>query len=523
MDTEEIEHDIELISEWPVTQDAEPLFKGSFKADKNLQDKPNGAEVDSKRSIDNSNEFMKRSSNYKRSIEVPILDFQLKRRKYSGEKENLANTALAKWWRRNQSQCGTEDTAAVKGCHPHTLIKMIARSPAGKQFISDEIQRLRKQLIQGSALADVHAALGSFLEKQGDIIEAIYHLENAVKGDPDEKEYKWLLQKLKRILKIKTIQEEGLQRVQPGVEFPSNKQVERRSANDLTVEDFYHNYECTSTPVIITNVQMTRVPWTLNHVKEIAGNCTVTLKKPVKQSVEWARLENSLTVQVSTYINQIINNKMDDPLYLFDWSLPINCPPLAEELTIPKYFAGDFLQRTKEGSLYKDSWPSLFVAPEGITSELHVDAFGSNFWMALFQGKKRWVFFPQSDVPYLYPEYEHSLDPVFAVDLSKPDLTRYPLLQLTTPMECVLEPGDVLFVPAGCPHRVENLETSVAISSNFVDQSNLNLVRQELKINALIDIRSEELLQQFNDENFNDKMDLHIQDKVFCKYKYVKN
>lgn len=287
MNTEEIDHNIELISEWPVTQDAEPLFKGSFKAGKNLQDKPNGAEVDSKRSIDYSNEFMKRSSNYKRSIEVPILDFQLKRRKYSGEKENLANTALAKWWRRNQSQCGTKDTAAVKGCHPHTLIKMIARSPAGKQFISDEIQRLRKQLIQGSASADVHAALGSFLEKQGDIIEAIYHLENAVKGDPDEKEYKWLLQKLKRILKIKTIQEEGLQRVQPGVEFPSNKQVERRSANDLTVEDFYHNYECTSTPVIITNVQMTRVPWTLNHVKEIAGNCTVTLKKPVKQSVEW--------------------------------------------------------------------------------------------------------------------------------------------------------------------------------------------------------------------------------------------
>jgi hypothetical protein len=54
-------------------------------------------------------------------------------------------------------------------------------------------------------------------------------------------------------------------------------------------------------------------------------------------------------------------------------------------------FAGDFLQRTNEGSLYRDSWPSLFVAPAGITSELHVDAFGSNFWMALFQGRKRYI------------------------------------------------------------------------------------------------------------------------------------
>lgn len=75
--------------------------------------------------------------------------------------------------------------------------------------------------------------------------------------------------------------------------------------------------------------------------------------------------------------------------YLFDWSLPLHCPELARELTIPSYFAGDFLQRTSPGSLYRDSWPSLFVAPAGITSELHVDAFGSNFWMALFQGKKR--------------------------------------------------------------------------------------------------------------------------------------
>jgi hypothetical protein len=79
-----------------------------------------------------------------------------------------------------------------------------------------------------------------------------------------------------------------------------------------------------------------------------------------------------------------------DRQYLFDWSLPINCPNLVKELRIPKYFANDYLQRTPSGSLYQDSWPSLFIAPAGITSELHIDAFGSNFWMALFQGQKRY-------------------------------------------------------------------------------------------------------------------------------------
>ena len=51
--------------------------------------------------------------------------------------------------------------------------------------------------------------------------------------------------------------------------------------------------------------------------------------------------------------------------------------------------AGDFLQRSSPGSLYQDSWPSLFIAPPGVHSGLHIDAFASNFWMALFKGKKR--------------------------------------------------------------------------------------------------------------------------------------
>ena len=50
-------------------------------------------------------------------------------------------------------------------------------------------------------------------------------------------------------------------------------------------------------------------------------------------------------------------------------------------------------------------------------------------------------------MPYLYPEYDDSLDPVFDVDLSKPDIDKYPLLQLTTPVECILQPGNNTNIP----------------------------------------------------------------------------
>ena len=54
---------------------------------------------------------------------------------------------------------------------------------------------------------------------------------------------------------------------------------------------------------------------------------------------------------------------------------------------------GDYLVRTAAGTLYRDSWPSLFIAPSGLRSELHVDAFGSNFWMAIFEGAKKYKSF----------------------------------------------------------------------------------------------------------------------------------
>ena len=56
--------------------------------------------------------------------------------------------------------------------------------------------------------------------------------------------------------------------------------------------------------------------------------------------------------------------------------------------------------------------------------------------------------------------------------------------------------GDVLFVPAGCPHQVETLEPSVAVSSNFIDQSNLDASLSELRAQGLIDSRAKDLYKQ---------------------------
>jgi hypothetical protein len=51
----------------------------------------------------------------------------------------------------------------------------------------------------------------------------------------------------------------------------------------------------------------------------------------------------------------------------------------------------------------------------------------------------------------------------------------FPLARLLRPTQVVLEPGDILFMPAGTPHYVENIGDvpALAISGNFLDSSNL--------------------------------------------------
>ena len=79
--------------------------------------------------------------------------------------------------------------------------------------------------------------------------------------------------------------------------------------------------------------------------------------------------------------------------YLFDWSLPLYGPSLNVDFTVPEIVADNYLTRTNGDALYNKSWPSLFIAKAGTNSGLHIDAFGSHFWMYLVSGQKKWTFY----------------------------------------------------------------------------------------------------------------------------------
>jgi hypothetical protein len=74
-------------------------------------------------------------------------------------------------------------------------------------------------------------------------------------------------------------------------------------------------------------------------------------------------------------------------------------------------------------------------------------------------GRKRWLLFPPEQNRFLYN---------YQVDPNCPDLERFPLYRQALPVECVIGPGDTVFVPSGWAHWVESLDASISLSSNYM-------------------------------------------------------
>ena len=214
-----------------------------------------------------------------------------------------------------------------------------------------------------------------------------------------------------------------------------------------------------------------------------------------------------------------------DGTYLYDCAMPLKLPSLLNAVRVPRYFAHDFLQRTRDVHAFTASWPSLFVAAPHTKSSLHVDQWRGNFWMAMVRGTKRWTLFHDEDVPYLSPDYGRgTLDPAFprmhVMDAAHASWRRrnanaadddddgtndetpgtnddetpprwaedarpcdsHPLLPYARRWDVDLGSGEVLFVPGGFPHVVHNLDVTCSFAGNFVDESNLDAALRDLKL-----------------------------------------
>ncbi|KAI6655160.1 Transmembrane and coiled-coil domain-containing protein 3-like [Oopsacas minuta] len=108
--------------------------------------------------------------------------------------------------------------------------------------------------------------------------------------------------------------------------------------------------------------------------------------------------------------------------------------------------------------------PSIWMGMPGTYTQGHFDS-KDNFVYQMI-GRKRWTLFSPQDHPFLYMvSAKGSLEWSSALEtLEKLDKTKFPLLLKANPIQVTLNPGEVLYLPRGWVHAVENLEPAFMIN-----------------------------------------------------------
>jgi hypothetical protein len=98
---------------------------------------------------------------------------------------------------------------------------------------------------------------------------------------------------------------------------------------------------------------------------------------------------------------------------------------------------------------------NLWVSLGGTRSNLHYDE--QHNWLCVITGHKRVTLYSPADTPYLYaPSLSSMAAHHSPVDISDPQLDKYPLFTRATPYVIELHRGDALFIPEGWWHQVDS-------------------------------------------------------------------
>jgi hypothetical protein len=148
-----------------------------------------------------------------------------------------------------------------------------------------------------------------------------------------------------------------------------------------------------------------------------------------------------------------IVHKADDPVFAeVDPLVPAPLRPWNHAL--PYYY-----------SLFNHLW--LLVSLPGALTPLHIDNNGTIALIAQLKGRKRATLYSPDDLQHVHNPEVGFMDPL------QPDETDFPTWRQAVKWVGDLEVGQVLFVGTRWSHHVQTLETSISVSFDVVDQSNM--------------------------------------------------
>ncbi|KAJ7992445.1 hypothetical protein DPEC_G00278630 [Dallia pectoralis] len=224
-----------------------------------------------------------------------------------------------------------------------------------------------------------------------------------------------------------------------------------------SLERFKTDYLDSQKPVILEQTidhwpAFKNHPWSLEYLQAVAGCRTVPVEVGSRYTDEnWSQA----LLTVNEFIDQYIVKNTTGLGYLAQHQLFDQIPELRDDILIPDYCC---LGDGDEDDITVNAW----FGPGGTVSPLHHDP-QRNF-LAQVVGRKYIRLYSPKDTDKLYPHQSQLLNNTSQVEVESPDVVKFPEFANAPYLECVLEPGDVLFIPVKHWHYVRSLELSFSVS-----------------------------------------------------------
>ncbi|KAI9597588.1 hypothetical protein BDF19DRAFT_433852 [Syncephalis fuscata] len=227
------------------------------------------------------------------------------------------------------------------------------------------------------------------------------------------------------------------------LEIPEHLTLDLLHASILSNKRFQRDFNATCTPALINGLALDwpayKGAWSIDQLVEKWGD--VAFRVSIEQVGPRPDRISRFHLSIHDYVHYCRHQQDASPIYIFDAGFGERTPRMLED--------------------YKrcGSPPYRWFVMGPARASWHVDPSGTSAWNTLISGRKRWALYPN----HVIPPGVKSID------------TLQPINQ-----KCIQEPGQTIFVPGGWWHMVLNLEETVAITQNFADDHNLEVVCNEV-------------------------------------------
>ena len=222
-----------------------------------------------------------------------------------------------------------------------------------------------------------------------------------------------------------------------------------------SVEEFERNFRRRSLPVVLEGLLddwPALKKWSFQYLASKCGSASVVVNSYNSS------LARELPFAEFVQLLEASSGGGQQPIYLQEWLYQTSCPFLSEdlpELPIAQY---DF-RRILYGERISTNH-QLWIGQRGATTRLHQDSYLIDVMHAQIVGSKHWL--------VMGPETSVAPDGAGGMDFA--GLAGNPQARI---LQCVLQPGDVIYLPAEWWHRIELFSDSIGLGRKCLDEVNV--------------------------------------------------